>query len=85
MTSHPAATANRPCPKCSIPMRTTKRNGIHVESCPDCRGIFLDRGELDRLLDLEAATIGVAKLRHSSDSGEPWPGDPGERRARRSE
>ena len=46
-----------PCPKCHTPMRTIERSGIHIESCPDCRGIFLDRGELDRLLDLEAATL----------------------------
>jgi hypothetical protein len=46
-----------PCPKCQTPMRTIERSGIHIETCPDCRGIFLDRGELDRLLDLEAATL----------------------------
>ena len=46
-----------PCPKCQTPMRTIERSGIHLETCPDCRGIFLDRGELDRLLDLEAATL----------------------------
>lgn len=46
-----------PCPKCHTPMRTIERSGIHIETCPDCRGVFLDRGELDRLLDLEAATL----------------------------
>jgi Zn-finger nucleic acid-binding protein len=46
-----------PCPKCQTPMRTIDRSGIHIEMCPDCRGVFLDRGELDRLLDLEAATL----------------------------
>lgn len=43
-----------PCPKCATPMRTLERSGIHLETCPECRGIFLDRGELDRLIDLEA-------------------------------
>lgn len=42
------------CPKCATEMRTIERSGIHIETCPACRGVFLDRGELDRLLDLEA-------------------------------
>ncbi len=36
-------------------MRTYERNGVHVDQCTDCRGIFLDRGELDRLIDAENA------------------------------
>jgi hypothetical protein len=34
-------------------MRTYERNGVHVDQCADCRGIFLDRGELDRLIEAE--------------------------------
>jgi uncharacterized protein len=41
------------CPKCHGTMRTYERNGVHVDQCTDCRGIFLDRGELDRLIDAE--------------------------------
>jgi uncharacterized protein len=36
-------------------MRTYERNGVHVDQCTDCRGIFLDRGELERLIDAENA------------------------------
>ena len=43
------------CPKCHGPMRTYERNGVHVDQCTECRGIFLDRGELDRLIDAENA------------------------------
>jgi hypothetical protein len=39
-------------------MRTYERNGVHVDQCTDCRGIFLDRGELDRLIDAENAWHG---------------------------
>jgi hypothetical protein len=39
-------------------MRLIERSGVHVDQCPECRGIFLDRGELDRLLDLESASLG---------------------------
>jgi uncharacterized protein len=43
------------CPKCHGTMRTYERNGVHVDQCADCRGIFLDRGELERLVDAENA------------------------------
>ena len=43
------------CPKCQGAMRTYERNGVHVDQCADCRGIFLDRGELERLVDAENA------------------------------
>ena len=36
-------------------MRTYERNTITVDQCVDCRGILLDRGELDQLLDAETA------------------------------
>lgn len=48
------------CPKCHGTMRTYERNGVHVDQCADCRGIFLDRGELDRLIDAENAWHGDA-------------------------
>lgn len=34
-------------------MRVYERSGITVDQCTDCRGIFLDRGELERLVDAE--------------------------------
>lgn len=41
------------CPKCAGPMRTFDRNGVHLEQCDSCRGVFLDYGELENLLQLE--------------------------------
>jgi Zn-finger nucleic acid-binding protein len=34
-------------------MRAYERNGVTVDQCGGCRGIFLDRGELERLIDAE--------------------------------
>lgn len=42
------------CPKCGGDMRSYERNGITIDQCNECRGIFLDRGELERLMDAEA-------------------------------
>jgi Zn-finger nucleic acid-binding protein len=41
------------CPKCRGAMRTYERSGVTVDQCTECRGIFLDRGELERLVDAE--------------------------------
>ena len=43
------------CPKCHGDMRSYERSGVHVDQCAECRGIFLDRGELERLIDAENA------------------------------
>ncbi|WP_406728423.1 zf-TFIIB domain-containing protein [Streptomyces sp. GD-15H] len=42
------------CPKCRAPMHTYHRNGVQIEQCSGCRGIFLDYGELESLTRLEA-------------------------------
>ena len=40
------------CPACkTVNLSMTDRQGIEIDYCPQCRGIWLDRGELDRLLD----------------------------------
>ncbi|WP_026310734.1 TFIIB-type zinc ribbon-containing protein [Parafrankia elaeagni] len=41
------------CPKCHGAMRTYNRNGVQIEQCDNCRGIFLDYGELEALTRLE--------------------------------
>lgn len=41
-------------------MRQYERSGVTIDQCGDCRGIFLDRGELERLTDAENAWHGAA-------------------------
>jgi Zn-finger nucleic acid-binding protein len=41
------------CPKDQSPMRVIERNGVTLERCMECGGIFLDRGELERLMRAE--------------------------------
>jgi Zn-finger nucleic acid-binding protein len=41
------------CPKCAGEMLTYERSGIHLDQCRECRGFFLDRGELEKLIDAE--------------------------------
>ncbi|GAA3069243.1 zf-TFIIB domain-containing protein [Streptosporangium carneum] len=42
------------CPKCRGNMRTYERNGVHIDQCDGCRGIFLDYGELETLTRMES-------------------------------
>jgi Zn-finger nucleic acid-binding protein len=35
----------------------TERSGIEIDYCPDCRGVWLDRGELDKIIERSATTI----------------------------
>jgi Zn-finger nucleic acid-binding protein len=46
------------CPKCKGPMHTHKRNGVTIEQCRKCHGIFLDRGELEQLIGAESSFLG---------------------------
>ena len=43
------------CPKDQSPMKTYERNGVMIDRCTDCGGIFLDRGELERLTEAEGS------------------------------
>ena len=56
------------CPKCHGAMRTYVRGGIVVELCEDCRGIFLDKGELERLVDVEGDDLVRLLLLRAPDS-----------------
>jgi hypothetical protein len=44
------------CPVCIEPtLAMSERQGVEIDYCPQCRGIWLDRGELDKLLERAAA------------------------------
>lgn len=41
------------CPLCEIEMRITDRDGVEIDHCPQCRGVWLDRGELEKIVARE--------------------------------
>ncbi|HET9102540.1 MAG TPA: zf-TFIIB domain-containing protein [Solirubrobacteraceae bacterium] len=41
------------CPKCQGEMVTRERDGVLIDECRSCGGLFLDRGEIDRLIEAE--------------------------------
>lgn len=45
------------CPSCSVDLMMTDRSGIEIDYCPNCRGVWLDRGELDKIIERSAAPV----------------------------
>lgn len=39
------------CPTCNVQLVMSERLGIEIDYCPQCRGIWLDRGELDKIIE----------------------------------
>lgn len=39
------------CPVCKVPLVMSDRNGVEIDYCPSCRGVWLDRGELDKIIE----------------------------------
>ena len=38
------------CPICSVEMKLTQRDDVEIDYCPQCRGVWLDRGELEKII-----------------------------------
>jgi len=43
------------CPTDQTPLTMSERQGIEIDYCPTCRGVWLDRGELDKIIERSAA------------------------------
>lgn len=39
------------CPVCRVPLVMSERQGVEIDYCPQCRGVWLDRGELDKVIE----------------------------------
>ncbi|MCW2639625.1 MAG: hypothetical protein JWP76_1931 [Dactylosporangium sp.] len=61
------------CPKCMGQMRQYERGGIMIDQCTECRGIFLDRGELERLVDAETSWHGGGPASNPQLHPQPHP------------
>lgn len=62
------------CPNCHVNLLISDRQGIEIDFCPQCRGVWLDRGELDKIIERSA----VAEPRwhnHLNDDDQKKPRD----------
>ena len=70
-----AEVAAMSCPVCRVPLAMSERSGIEIDYCPQCRGVWLDRGELDKIIDRsapEASQPQASAPLHQSGGGSPW-------------
>jgi len=42
------------CPICNVTLVMSERQGIEIDYCPQCRGVWLDRGKLDKIIERSA-------------------------------
>ena len=48
------------CPSCgNVNLTMSERQGIEIDYCPECRGVWLDRGELDKIIDRSQQNAGA--------------------------
>lgn len=60
------------CPTCKdVNLVMTDRQGIEIDYCPDCRGVWLDRGELDKII--ERSSTPPTQQRYEERGSEQYP------------
>lgn len=45
------------CPVCEVSLSMADRQGVEIDFCPQCRGVWLDRGELDKIIERSVSEI----------------------------
>lgn len=71
------------CPNDNSSMQTVDRSGVQFDMCPSCRGVWLDRGELEKLMAASAqdnaAAAAPSAPRTPAPQQQPWNSGHGER------
>ena len=61
------------CPHCpDATLLMSERQGVEIDYCPSCRGVWLDRGELDKLIERSAAQD-APRVAAVPPPGQPYP------------
>ncbi len=59
------------CPICRTGLVLSERQEIEIDYCPTCRGVWLDRGELDKIIERSARDVAQRQA-----GAPPWPAGP---------
>jgi Zn-finger nucleic acid-binding protein len=59
------------CPVCNIDLLMSEKQGIEIDYCPQCRGIWLDRGELEKIIERTNSNENPT-VQHLRDREEEW-------------
>lgn len=49
------------CPRCGADLAHDSRQGVAIDTCPECRGVWLDRGELEKILREESGRLEASR------------------------
>lgn len=55
------------CPHGHAVLLMSERQGVEVDYCPECRGVWLDRGELDKIIERSVAEVAAGRTGSSDD------------------
>ena len=61
------------CPNCNETLIMADRQGIEIDYCPNCRGVWLDRGELDKIIERSAGYTMGPDTDHSYEQKQQYP------------
>ncbi|MDZ5621349.1 TFIIB-type zinc ribbon-containing protein [Nocardioides bizhenqiangii] len=61
------------CPNDETTLVMSERSGIEIDYCPECRGVWLDRGELDKIIDRAASMPGPGAPAPAPQAPQPPP------------
>ncbi|MES2367063.1 MAG: zf-TFIIB domain-containing protein [Pseudomonadota bacterium] len=62
------------CPTCKVDLVMSERQGIEIDYCPKCRGVWLDRGELDKIIERNASEdVRGVQTPQSAPQPQPYP------------
>lgn len=67
------------CPNDNAAMQTLERSGVQFDMCPSCRGVWLDRGELEKLIEAathDARATPAPQPASYPQASQPWGGPP---------
>jgi Zn-finger nucleic acid-binding protein len=71
-----AEVAAMQCPVCRVSLAMSERQGIEIDYCPQCRGVWLDRGELDKIIERSAPPESSAMPAPAPPQHQPQPQAP---------
>jgi len=61
------------CPVCRVPLSISDRHRIEIDFCPQCRGVWLDRGELDKIIERSMPELAPASAPRGAPVPQPSP------------
>ncbi len=59
------------CPSCRVNLTMSERQGIEIDYCPQCRGVWLDRGELDKIIERSEGPAAPPPPRQAAPQPQP--------------